>query len=304
MQEAESAVVVGAGFIGLELAHALVENKVKTTLIEHLPQILPGMLDQEMAEAVQKKVEEKGVKVMVGIAVEEVLGGSEATGVVAAGKKLEANLILMATGVMPRVELAKRTGIKIGSIGGIHVNQRMETSIPGIYAAGDCVESVSMITGRLILSQLGTTAERQGKTAGINIAGGYSAFPGILDSAVSTFFDFEVGATGFTEAYAQQAGFETISGSITTKTRAEYYPGGKEITVKVVAEPDLGKVIGGQIIGGEEVTQRVNMISIAIQKQMCVSELSKADTCYAPSVCSPWEPVVLAAEMAVKRIRG
>jgi NADH oxidase (H2O2-forming) len=161
-----------------------------------------------------------------------------------------------------------------------------------------------MITGQPVLSQLGTTAERQGKVAGINMAGSYSAFPGILDSAVSTFFDLEVGVTGFTESAAHQQGFDSISGTIRAQTRAKYYPGGKEIFVKIVAEPELGKVIGGQIIGGEEVTQRVNMISIAIQKQACVSELAKADTCYAPSVCSPWEPVVLAAEITARRGRA
>lgn len=303
MQEAKSAVVVGAGFIGLELAHALVEKEIETTLIESLPQILPGMLDKEMAEFIQKEIEGRGVKVRVGSAVEEIQGGREATGVVVAGQEVEADLILLATGVRPRVELGKQGGIEIGSTGGIRVNPRMETSISGIYAAGDCVESSSMITGQPVLSQLGTTAERQGKIAGINMAGDYSVFPGILDSVVSTFFDLEVGATGFSEFYAQQQGYETISGTITSETRAEYYPGGKQITVKIVAEPDTGKIIGGQIIGGEEVTQRVNMISITIQNQMCASELSKADTCYAPSVCWPWEPTVLAAELLVKKIR-
>ncbi|UCD73435.1 MAG: pyridine nucleotide-disulfide oxidoreductase, partial [Candidatus Bathyarchaeota archaeon] len=123
------------------------------------------------------------------------------------------------------------------------------------------------------------------------------------NSVVSTMFGFEVGGTGLTESLAHQEGFETISGSITSKTRAEYYPGGKDIVVKIVAEPDIGRVIGGQVVGGEEVTQRVNLISIAIQNQMSVWELSKADTCYAPSVCTPWEPVILAAETTVKQAR-
>jgi NADH oxidase (H2O2-forming) len=116
-------------------------------------------------------------------------------------------------------------------------------------------------------------------------------------------FNLEIGATGMTETFAQREGLETISGTITSKTKAEYYPGGKEITVKIVAEAELGRIVGGQIIGGEEVTQRVNMLAIAIQKQMFVSELSKADTCYAPSVCSPWEPVVLAAENTARRLK-
>lgn len=302
MREARKAIVVGAGYIGLQLAHAMSKKNIKTIIIERQSQILPIMLDREMADIIQKRIEKRGVKVIVGKAVDEIIGDNRAAGVVAAGEEIEADLILMATGVRPRVELAKKTGIELGLTGAIRVNPRMETSIPNIYAAGDCVESSNMITGQPTLSQLGTTAERHGKVAGINLAGGYSIFPGILDSTVSMLFGFEVGSTGFTESYAQRVGFKTISGTINSKTRAEYYPGGKRITVKIVAEPDMGRIIGGQIVGGEEVTQRLNMISIAIQNQICVSELSKADTCYAPSVCSPWEPVVLAAEMATKKI--
>ncbi len=302
MRKTKTAFVVGAGYIGLELAHALSKKNIRTTIIERQSQILPMMLDREMSDIVQKRIEKRGVKVIVGKAVDEIIGDDRATGIGVAGEEFEADLILMATGVRPNVELARKVGIELGLTGAIRVNPRMETSIPNIYAAGDCVESSNMITGQPTLSQLGTTAERQGKAAGINLTGGYSIFPGILDSTVSMLFGLEVGSTGFTESYAQQVGFKTISGTITSKTRAEYYPGGKGITAKIVAEPDMGRIIGGQIVGGEEVTQRVNMISIAIQNQICVSELSKADTCYAPNVCSPWEPVVLAADIAAKKI--
>jgi NADH oxidase (H2O2-forming) len=302
VKKTESAVVVGAGFIGLELAHALMKRGIQTTVIERRSHVLPEWIDKDMADMVQGKVEEGGVRLVVSEEVEEILGNDRASGVVASGKDFEADTVLMATGARPRVELARQMGVRLGETGAVKVNSRMETSIPGVYAAGDCVESYNMITGQPTLSPLGTTAERQGKTAGVNAAGGYSIFPGVLHSVVSSMFDFEVGATGLTEAYAQRNGWRTVSGTIKSRTRAEYYPGGRDITVKVVAEADLGRIVGGQIIGGEEVTQRVNMLSIAIQKQMCVSELSKADTCYAPSVCSPWEPVVLAAENTVKKL--
>ncbi len=302
MQKAKTAIVIGAGYIGLEIAHALNRKKIRTTLIEQNSQILSKMLDTDMADIILKRLEKRNVNVITGKTVEKILGENQATGVTASKKEYKADLIILATGVKPRVELAMKAGIKLGSTGGIKVNPRMETAIRDIYAAGDCVESSNMITGQPTLSQLGTTAERQGKVAGINLAGSYSTFIGILDSTVSTLFDLEVGSTGFTESYAQQIGFKTISGIIRSKTRAEYYPGGKRITVKIVAEPDMDRIIGGQIIGGEEVTQRLNLISIAIQNRICVSTLSKADTCYAPSVCSPWEPVVLAAELATKKI--
>lgn len=303
IKKSKSAVIVGAGFIGLELAHALVKRGVKTTVIERLSHILPEWLDKDMADLIYQKVEESGVKVVVGREVNTILGDKNVSKVIALGEEYEADTVLIATGAWGRVELANQIGITLGETGAIKVNAQMETSIPHVYAAGDCVECYNMLTGKATLSQLGTTAERQGKTAGINAAGGYHTFPGVLHSVVSSMFDLEIGATGMTEAFAQREGLKTISGMITSKTRAEYYPGGKDITVKLVAEAELGKIVGGQIIGGEEVTQRVNMLAIAIQKQMFVSELAKADTCYAPSVCSPWEPVVLAAENTNRKLQ-
>jgi len=303
LEKATSGVVVGAGYLGLEIAHALVRRRIKTCVVERSPQVLSRMLDEDMAEIVQNKIKEHGIRLMVGSRLEEILGDREVNGVAVGKKKIDADIVIVAAGVIPRVELAKDMGLRLGPTGGIEVNPRMETSIPHVYAAGDCVESSNMITGRPTLSPLGTTAARQGKVAGVNAAGEYSVFPGVLDSVVSSMFGFEVGGTGLTESHACQEGFRAISGSITSKTKAEYYPGGKEIIVKIVAEPDIGRVIGGQIIGGEEVTQRVNLVSIAIQNQMSVWELSKADTCYAPSVCTPWEPVILAAETTVKQIR-
>ena len=301
--QVDSAIVVGAGFIGLELAHALMHRRVKTTVIERSPNILPEWFDADMADIAQTMVEAKGVNVVVGKEVEAIVGDERVTGVVASGEEFQTEAVLMATGAKPRVELARQSGVRLGETGAMMVNSRLETSIPGIYAAGDCTEGYSMLSGKSTLSQLGTTAERQGKVAGINVAGGYALFPGVLHSVVSSMFDFEIGATGFTEAHAHQNGWVTTSGTITSRTRAEYYPGGSDITIKVTAESELGRIVGGQIIGGEEVTQRVNMLSVAIQKQMCVSELAKADTCYAPSVCSPWEPVVLAAENAATKLR-
>jgi NADH oxidase (H2O2-forming) len=301
LENAENAVVVGSGFIGLELAHALKNLNINTTVFERCPHVLPEWFDKDMADLVHEKIQKQGVKVIVDAKIEEILGGDYVTGVLAGGEQYNADTVLLATGARARTQLAKQMGVQLGKFGAIQVNSRMRTSIPEIYAAGDCVESFNMITGHATLSLLGTTAERQGKIAGINAAGGYATFPGVLHSVVSSMFNFEIGATGFTEQYAQQNGWETTAGTITAKTRAEYFPGGKPITIKVVAENDLGKIIGGQIIGGEEVTQRVNLLSVAIQNQMSVSELAKADTCYAPSVCSPWEPVILAAETTMMR---
>jgi NADH oxidase (H2O2-forming) len=154
-----------------------------------------------------------------------------------------------------------------------------------------------------MLSQLGTTAVRHAKVAGINAAGGYAMFPGCLGSAITKMFDFEVGATGLTEFMAGRAGIKTVVGGMTSKTKADYFPGALPIRVKLVVEKETQRLIGGQIVGGEEVTQRVNALSFAIQKQMNVRELAKADTCYAPPANETWEPMVLAAEIALRKLR-
>jgi len=302
IEKAKSAVVIGAGLIGLEAAVSFVERGLKTTVVELLPQVLPAMLDKDMARLVHRTLEEKGLSIMTGKGVNEILGDDHVSGVSVAGEEIPADLIIVATGVRPNGQLAKEAGIKIGETGGIKTNMRMETSVKDVYAAGDCAESVSLITKRPLLSQLGTTAVRHGKVAGINAAGGYAVFTECLCSAVTRLFDLEIGATGLTEFAAGRAGIKTVAGSITSKTKADYYPGGKPIRVKILVDKDTERIIGGQIVGGEEVTQRVNALSFAIQKQMTVRDLAKADTCYAPPVNETWEPMVLAAEIAMRRL--
>ncbi|MEM2093666.1 MAG: FAD-dependent oxidoreductase [Candidatus Bathyarchaeia archaeon] len=308
MKDAKSAVVIGAGLIGLETAHAFVENHINTTIVEMLPQVCPAMLDWDMASIVAEKIQEHGVKVIVGAVVKEIEGEKHVNGVVISGKdigerKLDADLVLMATGVRTRTELVKPLGVELGVTGGIKTSADMSTAVPNVYACGDCVESYSLIDWQPTRNQLGTTAVRQAKVAGTNAAGGYSIFPGVLGSSVTKIFGFEVGATGYTELQARRLGYKTVTGSITSRTKAEYYPGGKDIKVKLVVERDLGRVIGGQIVAGEEVTQRVNMLATAIQMHMTVQQLAKTDTCYAPPVNVTIEPVSLAAELAVTRLR-
>jgi len=303
MKTAKDAVVIGAGFIGLETAHACAANKIKTTIVELMPYVLPALFDEDMADYAQKKIEEHGVKVVVGRRVDAILGKEKVEGVSVAGEEIKADLVIMAAGIRPRTDLIRGLGVELGVTRAIRVNPRMETSVSGIFAAGDCVESQSSITGLPCLYQLGTNAVRQGTTAGINAAGGYAANPRVICSAVTKIFDFELGAVGLSEFQAGKVGFQTVSSSITGKTRAPYFPGGKEIKVKVIAEPVMGRVMGSQIVGGEDVAQRINMLSVAIQKEMTVVELSAADTSYAPPVAETLEPVALAAEITAKKIR-
>ncbi len=300
---AKTAVVMGAGLIGLETAIAFHERGLKTTVVELLPQILPLMLDADMAKLVQEILQQKGINILTSRGVEEFLGEEKVAGIVAGGEQITADLFVSAFGVRANTQLAANAGIALGDTKAIKTNARMETSVKDVYAIGDCAEATHIVTLKPALPQLGTVAVRQGKVAGINAAGGYALFTGVLGSAVTRLFDTDVGVTGLTETAAQRARIETVTGSIASKTKADYYPGALPIKVKLVVEKESERIIGAQIIGGEEVTQRINAISFAIQKQMTVRELAKADTAYAPPLCETWEPLVLAAEMVLMKLR-
>jgi len=300
---AKSAVIMGAGLIGLETGVALIERGLKVTVVEMLPQILPQMLDADMAKQVQEHLTEKGMCILTGKTVEEFLGDQNVTGIMAGGEKIEADLFISAFGVRANTKLAVDSGVPLGETRAIKTNARMETDVKDVYAVGDCAEAPNIITHRSACAQLGTIAVRQGKVAGINAAGEYAQFTGILASAVTRLFDVEAGVTGLTETAAARARMEVVTGAISSKTKADYYPTAKPIKVKLIVEKESQRIIGAQIIGGEEVTQRINALSFAIQKQMTVRELAKADTAYAPPLCETWEPMILAAEMVLMKLR-
>jgi NADH oxidase (H2O2-forming) len=300
---AKSAVIMGAGLIGLETGVALIERGLKVTVVEMLPQILPQMLDADMAKMVQEHLQEKGMCILTEKAVEEFLGDDKVTAIMAGGEKIEADLFISAFGVRANTKLAVEAGIPLGESRAIKTNSRMETDVKDVYAVGDCAEAPNIITHKVACAQLGTIAVRQGKVAGTNAGGGDALFPGILASAVTRLFDTEAGVTGLTEAAAQRARIEVVTGAISSKTKADYYPNALPIKVKLVVEKESQRIIGAQIVGGEEVTQRINALSFAIQKGMTVRELAKADTAYAPPLNETWEPMVLAAEMVLMKLR-
>jgi NADH oxidase (H2O2-forming) len=300
---AKSAVIMGAGLIGLEVGVGLMEKGLKVTVVEMLPQILPQLLDADMAKQVQEHLESKGMHILTSKGVEEFLGEDKVTAIKAAGEVIEADLFISAFGVRANTKLAVDAGIPLGPSRAIKTNGRMETDVKDVYAVGDCAEAPNLLTHQPMCAQLGTIAVRQGKVAGANAGGDYSQFSGVLASAVTKVFNLEAGSTGLTETAAQRNRIEVVTGTISSKTRADYYPNAKPIKVKLIVEKESQRVIGAQIIGGEEVTQRINCLSFAIQQGMTVRELAKADTAYAPPVCETWEPMVLAAEMVLMKLR-
>ncbi len=300
---AKSAIIMGAGLIGLETGVALIERGLKVTIVEMLPQILPQMLDADMAKMMQEALQEKGMCILTGKTVEEFLGDDKVTAIMAGGEKIEADLFISAFGVRANTKLAVEAGIPLGETRAIKTNMRMETDVKDVYAIGDCAEAPNIITHKQTCAQLGTIAVREGKVAGINAAGDYAQFPGVIASAVTRLFETEAGVTGLTENAAARARIAVVTGAISSKTAADYYPTAKPIKVKLVVDKESQRIIGAQIVGGEEVTQRINALSFAIQKQMTVRELAKADTAYAPPLNETWEPMVLAAEMVLMKLR-
>jgi len=300
---AKTAVIMGAGLIGLETAIALFERGLQVTVVEMQSQILPNMLDADMAKQIQTMLTEKGIRILTDKTVEQLVGNKTVTGIIAGGEQIDADIVMNAFGVRPNTKLAADSGIPLGDCCGLKTNTHMETPIKDVYAIGDCAETINFITKKPTCAQIGTVAVKQGKVAGINAAGGDTEYYGSIGSAVTKLFNLQIGVTGLTVKAAQCAAIEVVTGTVNSKTKAEYYPNALPIKIKLVAEKSTQSIVGAQIIGGEEVTQRINALSIAIQKNMTLTELSKADTAYAPPLNETWEPLITAAEVTLMKLR-
>lgn len=301
--EAKQAAVIGAGLIGLETAAALRKRGLEVLLLEAMPSVLPNMIDPDMAGLVKDRILENGIELILGQSVEEIIGKQNVNSISVGGRQRPIDLVIVATGVRPEVRIAKEAGIRLGETGGIKVDRRMSTSAEDVYAAGDCVETVCLITGRPMLSQLASAAIRMGKVAGTNAAGGSEAeFEGTLSTAVTTSFGLEIASTGLTTNAAKRAGIDPIAGRIRTLDRPHYYPGGKPITVKLLVEPNGRNLLGGQVIASDGAAERVNLLALAIKKGVTIDELSRIDYCYVPPACDVIEPLVVAAEAILRRL--
>ncbi len=254
-----------------------------------------------MASIVQEYIEKKGINVILGSPIEKITGESRVEGVVVGDEEIKADMIIMATGVRAETKLAKIAGCNLGRWA-IEVNEKMQTSIPNIYAIGDCVEVFDAITGQNTLSLLGTTAVRQGKIAAKNIVGMEAKFKPVLNSMVSKIGNLEFGAVGLTNTVALHNGIDVIAGKSRALTKARYYPGAKRIDVKMICDMN-GKIIGCQMIAEERVAERIDTMSLVIAKSMTCSELANMEFSYAPPVSMVIDPIILAAEDACDKLK-
>jgi NADH oxidase (H2O2-forming) len=297
--KAKKAVVIGAGPIGLEIAVALQKKSVETVVIEMLSYALPRALDRDMAKIVEDSLRQLEIKLLMNKSVSSI-NGTPVESVSLGDEVIETDMVILASGVRANLEIAKTAGIEIGKWG-IKTNARMETSIRGIYAIGDCIETVSLINHRPTMMQLSSAAYRQGMVAGTNAAGGYDTYEGALSTYVSLIGENEVAATGFNEFFAGVSGYEVVSGKAHGKSKPEYYPGSKDIYVKIIADAKTGKVLGGQAVG-EGAGGRINVIAIAIKVGMDIYELSKVEMAYCPMVAENYDVLNKAADFAVRRM--
>jgi NADPH-dependent 2,4-dienoyl-CoA reductase/sulfur reductase-like enzyme len=299
----QRAVVVGGGYIGLEMAEALHKRGLPVTIVEAAPHVM-STLDPDMATLVETAIRSVGIDLRVETQVQgfEADGDGHVRGVVTADGTLPADVVVLGIGVRPNSALAEEAGLAIGATGGIVTDRRMATSAEGVWAAGDCVESFHRVSRRAVSIALGTHANKQGRIAGINATGGYATFLGVIGTAVTKICDYEIGRTGLSEREAKQAGFGSVTATIESSTRAHYYPGSSTITVKVVAEQRTGRILGAQIIGQEGAAKRVDVMAAAIWNEMTVDEFAQLDLGYAPPFSPVWDPTLVAARRAAESL--
>ncbi len=301
-KKAKRAVVVGGGAIGVETSAALRRRGLDVMLVEIMPHLLPAMLDQDMAELVAQQLQCAGIRVICAQQLEEIRGSENVRSVVVGGKEYPADLVVIATGVKPEVRLAKDAGIKLGVTGGVKVDQHLRTSASYVFAAGDCVETRNSITGEPTLSQLATTAIKMGKVAGKNAVGGKATFDGTFNTVVTSTRELIIASTGLTTHAAKKIGMDVVSARIRMSDKPSYYPGAGPIYVKLLVRAGDRKIIGGQIIGMGGVAERVNLLTLAIQKGMDVEELADVEHCYMPAVCDAIDPLTVAAEAVLRKL--
>lgn len=296
-------VIAGGGLIGLESAEAFAARGAKVTIVEMLPQIL-GPLDWEMAKLVEKHLADKGVRLMLETPVESIEGNGKVEAVVAGGQRLPADTVLISVGVRPNAELAKNAGLDLGPTGAIQVDEYMRTSDPDIYAAGDCVEVAGLVSGKPEFIPLGSTANKQGRVAAINICGGGDRFPALPGSTVCKVFDYAVGFTGLSERAAREQRLDVVTCLIIGPDKADYYPTKKTIMLKMVANRATRKLLGLQAIGAGVADKRIDVAATAIAAGMTVDQVAHLDLCYAPPYSPAMDIIITAANVIRNKIDG
>ena len=296
--------LIGGGYIGLEVAEALVARGLDVSMVTAGAQPMPT-LDPEMAVVVADALRAAGIALHLGERVHEITRSSRGTlTAVTPTCSFTADVVVMGLGTRPNSALAAASTIPVGPTGGIVTDARMHTPVDGVWAAGDCVESRHRVSGQPVAIALGTHANKQGRVVGTNLGGGNATFPGVIGTAITRFRELEIARTGLGEGEAAAAGFDAISVTTDSTTRAGYFPGASPIRTKLVVERPTGRVLGAQIVGGEGAAKRIDTLAVAIWNRMTAEELAGVDLAYAPPFAPVWDPVLIAARKAAELTMG
>ncbi len=293
-----SAVIVGGGYIGLEMADALTLRGIAVTVVEHGPSVLKTV-DASLGEIVGTAIRKHGVEVVNGVAIEQVEqleGHLKVLGT--HGFQQETDMVLVAVGVRPSTNVALSAGVALGEHSAIRVTRTMETNMQDIYAAGDCIETWHRLLQRPTYLPLGTTAHKQGRVAGENAVGGKTEFAGTLGTQVVKVFDLVIARTGLRDSEARQAGFDPFTVESRLWDHKVYYPGARELAIRVTGDRNSGRLLGAQMVGHwhTEVAKRIDIFAAALFHEMRVDDLNQLDLSYTPPVSSPWDPVQMSAQ--------
>lgn len=303
---ARRAVLIGGGYVGLEMAEALRGRGLEVTMVEKAAGIFSA-LDPDMAGLVQAELEANGVRVLTGRKIRRIVTGSDGVvqGVELGGTQphLPADLVLLDVGVEPRVDLVQDTDIQLGPSGAIAVSDRMETNLSAIYAAGNCAETLHGVTGGPTFDPLGTVAAKQGRVAGENMAGRVSRFRGAVGTTVVKVFGLAASRTGLSTEEARREGFQVVDARVEGRFQASYF-GGEPATVKFLADATSRRLLGAQIVGSEMASVRIDVIATALAAHMKVDEVAQLDLAYAPPVGTLWSPLLIGMNLLQRKLDG
>jgi NADPH-dependent 2,4-dienoyl-CoA reductase/sulfur reductase-like enzyme len=301
IKDAKEIVVIGAGAIGVELCELVTKKGIKAILVEALPTVLPRALDPDMASIVEKILVENGIKVITGKGVNSIDSkNGKVSGVSVGDDEIPADTVFVSTGSRPNVDFLKDTKLAFGPTGGIKTNNRLETNIDGVFAAGDCAETKHIVTGEPIIPFLGSTANKQGRIAGINAMDGDLNYEGTLIPGIMRVFDYEVGTVGINQTYAKFKNYPCVVSKVSQTERPLCGPDEIRGTIKMVADPN-GKIIGAQIIG-EKVASKIDQIAVGIYKGLTTREFMLYETAYAPLISHCLNSISIAAGVIQKKI--
>ncbi|MCX7029548.1 MAG: FAD-dependent oxidoreductase [Spirochaetes bacterium] len=297
-----TAVIAGGGFIGLEMAEAFVARGVRTTIVELLPRLM-SIMDPEFGSLVAARLEAHGVRVVTGMGVAAVHAESRELEL-SDGSRVPADMVLFSVGVRPELGLAGKAGLSIGAAGGVQVDEHLRTSDPHIWAAGDMNEIVQKVSGRTVRMPLAGPANRQGRIAASNALGGRMRYAGALGSSVVKVFDATAASTGLTGKAARDAGFDAGSATVVKDHHAGYYPGAKEMILKIVYDRKNARLLGAQAFGEAGVEKRIDAVAVALQGHLTLHDLAEVDLTYAPPYGSANDPLNVAAFVGENDLSG